>query len=101
MCIRDSYILGSEPADDTNLGSIALATEVVTAGAINTWQQVSFSFTPGSTFSFDQSRVDENANDILTSVDQKFVIFYFVPTNTVTSDNEVWITDVEIETPGF
>lgn len=95
------YILHSEPADETDLASFAITSVPVTATAINTWQNVSFSFTVNSTFSFPQSRVDENGADILTSVDQKFVIFYFVPTNTVTTDNEVFITDVVIDTPGF
>jgi PKD repeat protein len=97
------YILHSEPADETDLASFAIATIPVTATAINTWQNVEFSFTASSTFSYPQSRVDESVADsgILTSTDQKFVIFYFVPTNTVTTDNEVFITDVVIETPGF
>ncbi len=95
------YILHDEPADETDLASFAITTVPVTATAINTWQNVSFSFTVNSTFSFPQDRVDENAADILTSTDQRFVIFYFAPTSTVTSDNEVWITDVVIETPGF
>ncbi|WP_420316580.1 PKD domain-containing protein [Ekhidna sp.] len=95
------YILHSEPADETDLASFTITSVPVTATAINTWQQVSFDFTVNSTFSFPQSRVDESTADILTSTDQKFVIFYFVPTSTVTSDNEVWITDVVIETPGF
>lgn len=97
------YILGAEPADETDLASVALATVPVTATLINTWQNVEFSFTVNSTFSYPQSRVDESVADggILTSIDQKFVLFYFVPTNTVTTDNEVFITDVVIETPGF
>ncbi|MEO9869159.1 PKD domain-containing protein [Ekhidna sp.] len=95
------YILHSEPADETDLASFAITTVPVIATAINTWQNVEFSFTVNSTFSFPQDRVDENASDILTSTDQEFVIFYFVPTNTVTTDNEVFITDVVIETDGF
>ncbi len=97
------YILNSEPADETDLASIAITTVPVIATALDTWQQVSFSFTVNSTFSYPQSRVDESVADggILTSVDQKFVIFYFVPTNTVTGTNEVFITDIVIETPGF
>ncbi|WP_370087989.1 PKD domain-containing protein [Ekhidna sp.] len=97
------YILHSEPADETDLASFALATVPVTASAVNTWQQISFDFTASSTFSYPQSRVDESlaTGGILTSTTQKFVIFYFVPTNTVTTDNEVFITDVEIQTPGF
>ncbi|MEQ8905675.1 PKD domain-containing protein [Ekhidna sp.] len=95
------YILHSEPADETDLASFAITTVPVTATAVDTWQNVSFDFTVNSTFSYPQSRVDESTADILTSTDQKFVIFYFVPTNTVTTDNEVWITDVVIDTPGF
>lgn len=97
------YILGDEPEDETDLASIALATVPVTATAINSWQNVEFSFTVTSTFSYIQDRVDDSVADggILTSTDQKFVIFYFVPTNTVTSDNEVFLTDIVIETPGF
>ncbi|MBS9462231.1 PKD domain-containing protein [Flagellimonas sp. 389] len=95
------YILSDEPAADTDLASLALVTEPVISDAINGWQQVSFSFTADASFKFPQSRVDENANDILVSTDQNFVIFYFVPTNTVTVDNEVFLTDVVITTPGF
>lgn len=95
------YILSDQPADETNLASLALATVPVTVNAVNEWQQVSFNFKAEATFTFPQSRVDENMADILTSIDQKFVIFYFVPTNTVTSDNEVFITDVVITTPSL
>ncbi len=95
------YILNDEPADETDLASFAIATLPVTATEVDTWQNVSFSFTVNSTFSFSQDRVDENTEDILTSTDQNFVIFYFVPTSTVTSDNEVWITDIVLETDGF
>ena len=97
------YILGAEPSDETDLASIALHTEPVIAGTLNAWQTVEFSFVASSTFSYPQGRVDESVADggVLTSTDQKFVIFYFVPTNTVTGDNEVFITDIVIETPGF
>ncbi|MEM6865042.1 MAG: PKD domain-containing protein [Bacteroidota bacterium] len=95
------YILSDEPSADTELASLALVTVPVTSNAVDGWQQVSFSFKAEATFSFPQDRVDENASDILTSIDQKFVIFYFVPTTTVTSDNEVFLTDVIITTPGF
>lgn len=95
------YILHSEPADETDLASFAITTVPVTATEVDTWQNVSFSFTVNSTFNFPQDRVDENANDILTSTEQNFVIFYFVPTSTVTGDNEVWITDIVLETDGF
>ncbi|MEQ6166127.1 PKD domain-containing protein [Ekhidna sp. MALMAid0563] len=97
------YILHSEPADETDLASFALASVPVTATSVDTWQQVSFDFIASSSFSYPQSRVDESVADggILTSTDQKFVIFYFVPTNTVSGSNQVWITDVVIETPGF
>lgn len=95
------YILSDEPAADTDLASLALVTVPVTSNAVDGWQQVSFSFKAEATFSFPQDRVDENAVDILTSTAQQFVIFYFVPTTTVTSDNEVFLTDVVITTPGF
>ncbi|WP_424961299.1 PKD domain-containing protein [Ekhidna sp.] len=97
------YILHSEPADETDLASFALASVPVTATSVDTWQQVSFDFIASSSFSFPQSRVDESVADggILTSTNQKFVIFYFVPTNTVSGSNQVWITDVVIQTPGF
>lgn len=95
------YILSDQPAADTDLASLALVTVPVTSNDIGGWQQVTFSFKAEATFNFPQDRVDENAADILTSTAQKFVIFYFVPTNTVTSDNEVFLTDVVITTPGF
>jgi len=96
------YILSEEPADDTDLDSIALVSlEATVSSSINTWEQYSFDFTATSTFNFSSDLVDEDANDILTSVDQDFVIFYFVPTNTVTSDNEVFLTDIVIETPSY
>jgi len=97
------YILSDQPVDETNLASIALATVPVTVNEVNGWQQVAFSFKAETTFSFPQDRVDDSLADggILTSVDQKFVIFYFVPTNTVTSDNEVFLTDIVITTPSL
>ncbi|MEL6536136.1 MAG: PKD domain-containing protein [Bacteroidota bacterium] len=95
------YILRDEPTDETDLASLAIATQAVNAVDIDTWHQVTFDFTVDGTFNFSQERADENANDILTSPNQNFVIFYFVPTNTVTSDNEIWLTDVVITTPGF
>ncbi|MFD2588701.1 PKD domain-containing protein [Croceitalea marina] len=97
------YILSDQPSDETDLASIALATVPVTSNGINEWQQISFSFIAESTFNFPQSRVDESiaTGGILTSVDQEFVILYFAPTSTVTGDNEVFLTDVEIETPSL
>lgn len=95
------YILSDQPADETNLASVATVTEAVNAVDVNTWHQVTFSFTVDDTFNFPQERVDESADDILTSTDQNFVIFYFAPTSTVTGDNEIWLTDVVISTPGF
>ncbi len=95
------YILSSEPADETDLASVALVSVPVNSNMVDGWQQVSFGFTADATFTFSQDRVDENMNDILTSTTQQFVIFYFVPTNTVAGDNEVFLTDVVITTPGF
>ena len=95
------YILSDEPATDNDLPALTLASVQVISNDIDTWQQISLSFNADSTFSFPQDRVDENTNDILNSTDQRFVIFYFVPTNTVASDNEFFITDVVITTPGF
>ena len=95
------YILSDQPTGDNDLASITLASQPVVSDAIDNWQQISFSFNADATFSFPQSRVDENTNDILESTDQKFVILYFVPTNTVTGSNEVFLTDIEITTPGF
>ena len=95
------YILSDQPTGDNDLASITLASQPVVSDAIDNWQQISFSFNADATFSFPQDRVDENPNDILTSVDQKFVILYFVPTNTVTGSNEVFLTDIVITTPGF
>ena len=92
------YILSAEPSSDNDLASLALVTQQVVSNDINTWQQPTFNFTADDTFSFSQDRVDENSTDILISTDQKFVIFYFVPTNTVTSDNEVFLTDIVITT---
>jgi len=93
------YILSSEPSSDENLDTIALAREDVISDGVDTWQQIAFDFDAISTFNFSQSRVDENADDILTSINQRFVILYFVPTNTVTSSNEVFLTDIVITTP--
>ena len=98
------YILRSEPADETDLASVAITSVQVLAGATpNTWQQVSFSFTVDGTFTYPQSRVDESVADggILTSTTEEFVIFYFAPTSTVTGTNEVFLTDIVITTPGF
>ena len=93
--------MSGEPASDDDLPGLTLASQQVVSDEINNWQQITFSFNVDSTFSFSQDRVDESTEDILNSVDQKFVIFYFVPTNTVTGSNEVFLTDVEISTPGF
>ncbi|WP_299114068.1 PKD domain-containing protein [uncultured Winogradskyella sp.] len=93
------YILSDEPSSDNDLASLTLASQQVVSDAINNWQQISFNFNADATFSFPQDRVDENPNDILVSTDQRFVIFYFVPTTTVASSNEVFITDVVISTP--
>ncbi len=95
------YILSSEPADETDLASVALAEVPVTSNNIGGWQQVTFNFTASGSFSFPQERVDENTEDILTAIDQDFVILYFVPTNTVTGDNEVFLTDFVITTIGL
>ncbi len=92
------YILSNEPASDNDLGPLTLASYQVVSDAIDNWQQPSFNFTADATFTFPQSRVDENTDDILVSTNQKFVIFYFVPTNTVNSTNEVFLTDIVINT---
>lgn len=92
------YILSGQPTSDNDLPALTLASQQVVSDALNNWQQPSFNFTADATFSFSQGRVDENTDDILTSVDQKFVIFYFVPTNTVTGSNEVFLTDIVINT---
>lgn len=94
------YILRDEPTDETNLASFAITSFDVIATTDDTWKQVSFSFTVDGTFNFPQSRVDENAADILTSTDQDFVIFYFVQ-NAMDSATEVFLTDIVITTPGF
>ncbi|MEM9679863.1 MAG: hypothetical protein AAF901_06030, partial [Bacteroidota bacterium] len=94
------YILRDEPADETDLASFAITSFDVIATTDNTWKQVSFSFTVDGTFSFPQSRADENTDDILNSTDQNFVIFYFVQ-NSMNSDNETYLTDIVITTPGF
>ncbi|GAA3638079.1 PKD domain-containing protein [Flavivirga jejuensis] len=95
------YILSDQPTSDNDLASLTLTSQQVVSDAVDGWQQVSFGFSADATFSFPESRVSENTNDILVSTDQKFVIFYFVPTNTVTGDNEVFLTDIVIETPGL
>ncbi|MEO0902118.1 MAG: PKD domain-containing protein, partial [Bacteroidota bacterium] len=51
------YILSDEPAADTELASLALATVPVTSNAVDGWQQVSFNFKAETTFGFPQSRV--------------------------------------------
>ena len=99
------YILSDEPSADTDLPSLALATQPVISDAIDGWQQITFTFTADNTFNFSerQDRIDESiaTGGILTSGDQDFVIFYFVPTTTVTGTNEVFLTDIIITTPGF
>ncbi|MEM6515546.1 MAG: PKD domain-containing protein [Bacteroidota bacterium] len=95
------YILSDEPSSDNDLTALSLASQQVVSDALDNWQQIELVFNAEETFSFPQDRVDENTEDILISTDQRFVIFYFVPTNTVASDNEVFITDIVIETPGF
>lgn len=92
------YILSGEPTSDDDLASMTIASLEVVSTDINTWQQVDFSFSASGTFNFPQSRVDESTDDILNSIDQRFVIFYFVPTNTVTSSNEVFLTDIVLTT---
>lgn len=92
------YILSGQPTGDDDLASFTLASQEVISNGIDTWQQVSFNFNASAIFSFSSSRVDENPDDILTSTDQRFVILYFVPTNTVTGSNEVFLTDIVITT---
>ena len=92
------YVLSGEPTSDDDLASLTLASQEVVSNGVDTWQQIEFNFSASGTFNFPQSRVDENANDILTSTDQRFVILYFVPTTTVNSSNEVFLTDVVITT---
>lgn len=93
------YVLSGQPTSDDDLMSLTLASQEVIAGSeVNTWQQITFNFNASSSFTFPQSRVDESTADILDSVAQRFVILYFVPTNTVTGSNEVFLTDIEITT---
>lgn len=96
------YILSGEPASEEAgvLDGLALAKYELTSSGAGNWDQASFSFAADATFSFSQSSVDEDANDILTSVDQKFVIFYFVP-NGASGTANAYLTDVVINTPSL
>ena len=91
------YVLSGQPTSDDDLMSLTLASHEVIAGPeVDTWQQITFNFNASSSFAFPQSRVDESTEDILDSVVQRFVILYFVPTNTVMGSNEVFLTDIQI-----
>ncbi|GAA4232784.1 hypothetical protein GCM10022291_08270 [Postechiella marina] len=98
------YILSDQPAQDdaATLQPITLVKNEVngTASGGDEWIKTTFSFEVDATFGFSQSRVDENTDDILTSTDQKFVLFYFVPNDPKKSGN-VFLTDVVLSTPGF
>ena len=95
------HILSGIPSADTDVEALSIASVPVISEEINGWRQVTFSFTAAESFSFSQEAVDSSADDILTSIEQQFAIFYFIPTNTVTSDNEVFLTDIVITTFGF
>lgn len=96
------YILSGEPASEEAgvLESLTLVKEEVYSTGAGNWDQASFGFSADATFTFSESRVTEDENDILTSTDQKFVIFYFVP-NGASSSNNINLTDIVINTPSL
>ncbi|MDO5970349.1 PKD domain-containing protein [Flavivirga aquimarina] len=93
------YILPYIPENETIIVTNNIIAQEVNASATGVWDETTFEFTTTSTFSFDQDAVDNQDDDILTSVNQEWVIIYFVPD--LTTAAEVNLDDVSIKTKGF
>lgn len=93
------YILPYIPENETEILNNNIITQEVYASATGAWDETVFEFTTTSVFSFDQDAVDNQDDDILTSVNQEWVIIYFVPD--LTTANEINLDDISIKTKGF
>ncbi len=93
------YILPYIPEDETIILTNNLVAQQIFASETGAWDQAIFEFTTKSVFSFDQDAVDNQEDDILTSVNEEWVIFYFVPD--LTTAEEINLDDVSIKTKGF
>jgi len=93
------YILQYIPDNETVILTNNLVAQQVVASATGAWDEVTFEFNTTSVFSFSQDAVDNQDDDILTSVNEEWVIFYFVPD--LTTADEVNLDDVTIKTKGF
>ncbi|MDP5230201.1 MAG: PKD domain-containing protein [Cellulophaga sp.] len=93
------YILPYIPEDETIILTNNLVAQQIFASETGAWDQAIFEFTTTSVFSFDQDAVDNQEDDILTSVNEEWVIFYFVPE--LNTAEEINLDDVSIKTKGF
>jgi PKD repeat protein len=93
------YILPYVPENETIILTNNLIAQQVKASESGAWDSTTFEFTTTSVFSFDQDAVDNQDDDILESVNQEWVILYFVPD--LTTAEEVNLDDVSIVTKGF
>jgi len=93
------YILGYEPSDETIILTDNIVSFPVVASDTGVWDEATFEFTATTTFSFDQDIVDNQTDDILTSVNEEWIVFYFVPN--LSTAGEVNLDDVSIQTSGF
>ena len=93
------YVLPYIPENETVILTNNLTKQEVKASAPGAWDATTFEFTTTSVFSFDQNAVDKQEDDILKSVNQEWIILYFVPD--LTTAGEVNLDDISIETKGF
>lgn len=93
------YVLPYIPENETVILTNNIVAKKVFASASGAWDESTFEFTATSVFSFDQSAVDNQDDDNLTSVDQQWVILYFVPD--LSSASELNLDDFSIATKGF
>jgi len=93
------YILGYQPSDETIILTDNIVAYPVVASDKGAWDKATFDFTATKTFSFDQDTVDIQADDILTHVNEEWIVFYFVPN--LSTAGEVNLDDVSIQTSGF
>ncbi|KGL61799.1 PKD domain-containing protein [Polaribacter sp. Hel1_85] len=93
------YVLPYIPADETVILTNNIIAKKVFASESGAWDEAIFEFNPTTVFSFDQSAVDKQDDDILTSVNQQWVILYFVPD--LSTAGEINLDDFSIATKGF
>ena len=94
------YILDNPVSNELELEANSLAVVDAMASEVNAWGEVNIDFRATTSFNFDPAVVEDDdmddVNGLLDSIDQEWVILYFVPNTAISGD--VHIDDITIVT---